>query len=257
MDLASVIGLVLVLVLIIGSILLDGIQALFSFFDVPSLLIVVLGSLAATMTAFRLEDILGAVGVARKAFFASNEPASAYVGIIVKFAEKARKEGMLALESLIEEEKDEFLKKGLRLAVDGTDPEAISSILEIEVQAMEDRHKMGQAIFSKLGELAPAFGMIGTLVGLINMLRSLDDPASIGGSMAVALITTFYGAVLANGVYIPIASKLELRSKEEMLIRSMVIEGIMSIQSGDNPRVVEEKLKSYLLPAQRETSSGE
>ncbi len=170
---------------------------------------------------------------------------------MVGYAERARREGMLALEEDSENESDPFLRKGLRLAVDGTDPQLLEKILETDVEQIENRHGEGAKVLSAGGTFAPAFGMIGTLIGLVNMLSNLDDPTQIGAGMATALITTFYGAVLANAVFLPLAGKLETRSKEELVIKAMIIEGIMAIQSGDSPRIVEEKLKSFLSPAQR------
>ena len=159
---------------------------------------------------------------------------------------------MLALEEDSENETDDFLRKGLRLAVDGTDPQLLEKILETDVEQIENRHSEGAKILSAGGTYAPAFGMIGTLIGLVNMLSNLEDPTQIGAGMATALITTFYGAVLANAVFLPLAGKLETRSKEEMVIKQMIIDGIMAIQSGDSPRIVEEKLKSFLSPTLRE-----
>jgi len=150
-----------------------------------------------------------------------------------------------------ETEPDVFLAKGLKLAVDGTDPQLLARILETDISALESRHKEGRGIFEAAGMFAPAFGMIGTLIGLVQMLANLSDPSSIGGGMAIALLTTFYGAVVANLIALPLAGKLKARSEEELQSREMIIEGIMSIQSGDSPRIVQEKLKSYLTPAQQ------
>jgi len=158
---------------------------------------------------------------------------------------------MLALEEDSENEPDKFLAKGLRLAVDGTDPQLLARIMETDLSALETRHKEGKSIFEQLGMFAPAFGMIGTLIGLVQMLANLSDPSSIGSGMAIALLTTFYGSVIANLVALPIAGKLKARSNEELHTREMIIEGIMSIQSGDSPRIVQEKLKSYLTPVQQ------
>ena len=168
---------------------------------------------------------------------------------MVHYAERARKEGMLALEEDSENETDLFLRKGLRLAVDGTDPSLLEKILFTDINQQITRHKEGKQILEAGGNFAPAFGMIGTLVGLIQMLSGLDDPSTIGAGMAVALLTTFYGAVLANVFFLPLAGKLETRSRDEIMIREMIIDGIMAIQTGDSPRIVEEKLKSFLSPS--------
>ena len=169
----------------------------------------------------------------------------------------ARREGILALEDSASELDDAFMKKGIQLAVDGTAPDILKEIMEIEIAYIEERHSLGQDILGFLADACPAFGMIGTLIGLIQMLKTLEDPSQIGAGMAVALITTFYGAFVANLFAIPMAAKLKTRTKEEVLCKTLVIEGVMSIQSGDNPRIVEEKLKSYLSPKLRISSEGE
>ena len=168
----------------------------------------------------------------------------------------ARREGILALESHASEAEDEFLEKSVQLAIDGTAPELIKDILTTELAFMEDRHAMGQSILVAMGTYAPAFGMIGTLIGLVQMLATLDDPSKIGEGMAVALLTTLYGALLANMVFLPGAGKLKVRTSNELLAKELVIEGILSIQSGDNPRVVEQKLKAFVSPAVRRQVSA-
>jgi chemotaxis protein MotA len=198
-----------------------------------------------------MAQVVGLAKVIKKTvMFAAPEP-GAVIGKMVTYAERARREGMLALEEDSENEEDEFLRKGLRLAVDGTDPQLLEKILSTDIAQISARHKEGKKILEAGGAFAPAFGMIGTLVGLVNMLASLEDPTSIGAGMATALITTFYGAVLANAFFLPLAGKLENRSEEEILVKEMVIDGIMAIQSGDSPRIVEEKLRSFLSPALR------
>jgi chemotaxis protein MotA len=170
------------------------------------------------------------------------------------YAKRARREGILSLEPLIKEIDDEYLKKGLQLTVDGLEPELIRDILETEIAYLEERHGSGADVVSVMGAFAPALGMIGTVIGLILMLQTMSDPSTIGPSMAVALITTFYGAILANLVFNPLAGKLRTRSKEEVLIREMILEGVLSISKGENPRVIEEKLNSYLPPKNRRVS---
>ena len=170
---------------------------------------------------------------------------------IVNLAKLARSEGILAIENQLEDVKDPFLSKGLQLVVDGTDPEALRNILTTELDFMRARHGEGKKVLDAMGAFAPAFGMVGALIGLIQMLQDLDDPSKIGGGMAVALLTTFYGALAANLFFLPMAGKLDSRSKEECLMKEMLIEGIGAIQSGDNPRLIQEKLKSFLPPAQR------
>ncbi len=249
MDLATISGVIFGISAIIISIYLGG--TLYAFIDIPSMFIVFGGTIASTLINFPLSDVISVLGVVKNAFLYKALLPTEEINKIVKFAETARREGILALETESERQTDEFLKKGLQLAVDGTAPDLIRNILETELSYLEDRHKLGQGIFESMGYYSPAFGMIGTLIGLINMLKSLDDPSSIGAGMSVALVTTFYGAVLANLILLPIAGKLKNRTESESLLKEIITEGIMSIQSGDNPRVVEEKLKAFLSPKLR------
>jgi chemotaxis protein MotA len=248
-DIATVVGLVVSFGLIVWSILLGG--DLGGFIDMPSVAVVVGGTMGVLLISFPMPRIIGLIGVMKKTVLFQVEDPDAVIAKLVRYAERARREGMLALEEDSENEPDAFLRKGLRLAVDGTDPQLLEKILETDVGQIESRHADGAKVLSTGGTFAPAFGMIGTLIGLVNMLSSLEDPTQIGAGMATALITTFYGAVMANAFFLPMAGKLETRSKEEMLIKNMVIEGIMAIQSGDSPRIVEEKLKSFLSPTMR------
>jgi chemotaxis protein MotA len=249
LDIATIVGIVTAFGLIVWSILLGG--SLSGFIDPPSVAVVVGGTMGALLISFPLPKFLSMINIFKKTFLFTLEEPNVVIGKMVGYAERARREGMLALEEDSENETDEFLRKGLRLAVDGTDPQLLEKILETDVEQIENRHSEGAKILSTGGTFAPAFGMIGTLIGLVNMLSSLEDPTQIGAGMATALITTFYGAVLANSFFLPLSSKLETRSKEEMVIKNMIIEGIMAIQSGDSPRIVEEKLKSFLSPTVR------
>jgi len=249
-DISTVVGLVLAFGLIVWSILLGG--SITAFVDMPSVAVVLGGTFGALLINFPLPRIIGLAGVLKKTFFFSLEDPDEVIAKMVGYAERARREGMLALEEDSENETDPFLRKGLRLAVDGTDPQLLEKILETDVEQIESRHGEGAKILNSGGAFAPAFGMIGTLIGLVNMLGALEDPSQIGAGMATALITTFYGAVVANAFMLPLAGKLEIRSKEEMVIKGMIIDGIMAIQSGDSPRIVEEKLKSFLSPTMRE-----
>ena len=247
MDIATIIGVVGALGLIVWAILMGG--SLILFVNVPSMIMVMGGTVMAIMTNYPLPKVIGMGGIIMKTIMAeANDPAE-LIQRLVKYAEQARKEGMLALEEHSENEENDFLRKGLRLAVDGTDPALLQRILETDIEQQQKRHLEGKKILDAGGVYAPAFGMIGTLVGLVNMLANMEDPSTIGVGMAVALLTTFYGAVLANCIFIPMAGKLGLRSAEEVIVREMIIEGVMGIQSGDSPRIVEEKLKSYLTPA--------
>ena len=246
MDIATIVGVILGISAIIASILLGG--SLGAFIDMPSVAVVLGGTAAATLINYPLGDVLSVIGVVKNAFLHSEKSPTEVIRQFVNFAELARKEGILALEQASDKMDDAFVKKGLQLAVDGTTPELIQQILDTELSNLEDRHKLGQGIFEAMGTYAPAFGMIGTLIGLVNMLKSLEDPTQIGAGMAIALITTFYGAVLANLIFLPIAGKLKKRTESEVLVKEIATHGIMGIQSGDNPRVLEEKLKAFLAP---------
>jgi len=228
-----------------------------SMIDPPSMIIVVGGTLAATLIANPLPEVIGLIGVIKCAVLTNVPMPTEIIERIVGFAETARREGILSLEAAIEEGDDPFLSTGVRLAVDGTEPDLIMDILETELQFVEERHKEGQEIIANMGNAAPAFGMIGTLIGLVIMLKNMDDPAAIGPGMAIALLTTMYGAILANIIFGPISAKLKRYSSKEVLAKRMIIEGIMSIQSGDNPRIVEHKLSVFLSPKVRPNTESE
>jgi chemotaxis protein MotA len=245
-DFATIIGLLGASGMIVWAISSGGDLAMF--YEKSSIAIVLGGTSMAIMGNYPIRRVLGMASVIKKTILFSAEDPSSVIGKMVHYAERARKEGMLALEEDSENENDIFLRKGLRLAVDGTDPSLLEKILNTDIDQLQTRHKEGKQILEAGGTFAPAFGMIGTLVGLIQMLANLEDPTTIGSGMAVALLTTFYGAVLANVFFLPLAGKLETRSRDEVMIREMIIDGIMAIQSGDSPRIVEEKLKSFLSP---------
>jgi chemotaxis protein MotA len=251
MDIATLIGLVAGTGLILGSIMLGG--SLLPFVNVPSALVVVGGTLASAFINFPLNKVLGVVGVLKKTLLFSLTPPADEIARMVKLAKVARSEGLLALENHLDEMEDEFLKKGVQQVVDGTEPEVLREVLSIELEQVQQRHRAGKQMFDAMGAAAPAFGMIGTLIGLVQMLGNLSDPSGIGQGMAVALLTTLYGSILANLVFIPIAGKLDMRSKEEMVSKQLIIEGVVAIQAGLNPRLVEEKLKSFVAPKMRET----
>lgn len=249
MDLASVIGFSLAVILVIGGIFAGG-EPL-AFVDLPSILITVGGTLGAVIMANPMGRIKNIGKVAKIAFFSQTPDMVSMVQTIVSFAEKARREGLLALEADAGELDDEFLSKSIQLVVDGTDPELVKAILDTEISVLEERHAANKGMFDTMGELFPAFGMLGTLIGLVTMLKNLDDPGSLGPGMAVALITTFYGSFMANLVALPISAKLATRSSEETVVRELMVEGVLAIQAGENPRIVEEKLKVFLPPDQR------
>lgn len=249
MDLSSLLGLVLGIVVVIGSIMYAG--PIKYFWDLPSFLIVFFGGFFAYMISFPMNNVSSLGTVLGKVFQDKKLDLESIIKKIIDLANIARREGLLALEEAVSEIQDEFLQKGVMLIVDGTDPELVKNILETDASNMEERHKVNKAMFEVLGSVTPAFGMIGTLIGLVLMLYNMADPSSIGPAMAVALITTFYGSFAANLLYIPFANKLGAKSANEMLVRQVMIEGLLSIQAGENPRIIEEKLKSFLSPAQR------
>lgn len=250
MDLATIIGVVFAFGMVLMGIMSGGPISLFV--NVPSLLIVVGGTLGIVFINYPLKDVFGLAGVVKNVFLTQTRDAQGLIPTFVDFATRARREGILALESAAGELQDAFFKQGLELVIDGLEPQAIREILETEIEHIEQRHLKGADILNSLGAYAPAMGMAGTLIGLVQMLQSMSDPSTIGPAMAVALITTFYGSILANMIALPMAGKLGMRSKEEALEKGMIIEGIMSISAGDNPRIVERKLHSYLAPSLRE-----
>jgi chemotaxis protein MotA len=261
MDIATLGGLAVgFFVLIVGIVVTGGMGGLFRFISISSVFITIGGSFAALMVSNTLARTLGMMKVAMNAVRLKPMEMGRVISMIVTFSEKARREGLLALEDDLDELEDDFLRKGIQLVVDGTDPEIIRNIMETELNNMQSRHQQGIKIFEDWGALAPAFGMIGTLIGLIIMLANIEDKSAIGPGMSTALITTLYGAVLANLVFIPIANKLLYADGQETLLREIMIEGTLSIQSGDNPRIVKEKLVSFLTPeirAQVEEETGE
>jgi len=249
MDIATIIGLVSGIALVMITIMMGGNVLLFV--NLPSVILVMGGTIAATLINFPLSDVLSVFNSAKNSFIHRAESAEHLIEKLVEFATVARREGILALESHAEDVGNDFLQRSVQLAVDGTAPELIKDILTTEIAFMEDRHAMGQGILNAMALFAPAFGMIGTLIGLIQMLATLDDPSKIGAGMAVALITTLYGALMANMFFLPLAGKLKVRTSMELLQKEVIIEGVLSIQSGDNPRVVEQKLKAFVSPVIR------
>lgn len=252
MDIATLLGLVGAVGLILYGILMGSPLKLF--WDTPSFLIVIGGTLGIVFINFPLRDVLGVLGVVKNAFVSKLHEPQRLIPTFVEFATKARREGILALESAANDLRDPFMRQGLELVIDGLEPQSIRDILESEIEHIEARHKKGTDVLNSIATYAPAMGMVGTLIGLVQMLQSMSDPSSIGPAMAVALITTFYGALIANLFAAPMAGKLAARSVEESLEKGMIIEGIMSISAGDNPRIVERKLHAYLAPQMREVA---
>lgn len=256
MDIATILGLLLGIFFFLFSIIIDkGVSGVLAFWNAPSVMVTIGGAFASALIHYPMPTFISALKAGSKAMKTVKLDESEIIKNIINLSNVARKEGLLALEEAAETIEDVFLKKGILLIVDGTDPELVRNILETELSFIETRHKDIKAVWDKLAELGPAWGMIGTLIGLINMLGSLDDPAAIGPAMAVALLTTMYGSLMANFICMPIGGKLGVRSSEELLLKEVMIEGLLSIQAGENPRVIEEKLKAFLAPVLRASLS--
>jgi chemotaxis protein MotA len=251
-DLATIVGLIGCWAIVIFAMVLGGDPAMF--FNVPSLLIVVGGSIFAVLMKYELSQFLGAGKVAGKAFSFKLPKPDAMIDEIVELAGDARKNGLLALEG--KEVSYDFLAKGIQLLVDGHDPDVVKSLLGKDMKLSADRHKTGTTIFYQMGDTGPAMGMIGTLIGLVAMLANMDDPKTIGPAMALALLTTLYGSMMANMLMIPIGDKCSLRMNEEGRLQAMVLDALLAIQAGQNPRVIESILRTY-LPESKRGDEGE
>jgi chemotaxis protein MotA len=248
MDLATLIGLVGTLGAIVTAIMMGGSFGMFV--NGPSIMIVVGGTLTVVLMKYPLSVAAHALKAAAKVFLHKNQTPRELIEKCVELSNIARKEGVLGLEQV--EIENEFLKRGVMLVVDGSDPEFVRKMLSNDINATIERHEEGQSIFKSIADVAPAMGMIGTLIGLVQMMSNMSDPKALGPAMAVALLTTLYGAVIANAIALPITDKLALRSKHERITKSLILEGIAAIQAGLNPRVVEDLLKTYLPVNQRE-----
>lgn len=252
MDLASILGLLLCLAMFVYGIIDNaGIQNIDRYLDLPSAIITFGGAFFAILAANTLKDYTDGLKSFLLVFKAPVMDVKGMIQKIIDLSNVARKEGLLSLEEAAGNLDDEFMKKGILLIVDGTDPELVRGIMETELISIEGRHKKKISFWEDLAAMGPAWGMIGTLVGLVNMLYEMDDPSSIGPSMAVALITTLYGSILANWICTPVANKLKVNNASEIMMKEIMIEGLLSIQAGENPRVIEEKLKSFLSPGDR------
>lgn len=258
MDIASLAGFILgVVMFVFGVFSAGGLAALGGMYDFPSIIITLGGSLAGTLESHKLKDFINGLKGITLIFQDKVVDPAASIKNIIDLANVARKEGLLALEEAANNIEDPFLKKGVMLVVDGTDPELVRGILETDLNNVEARHKKVIGFWEKWAELGPAWGMIGTLIGLVDMLKKLDDASAIGPAMAVALLTTLYGSLVANWLCNPVAAKLKVNHEQEMMIKDITVEGLLSIQAGENPRIIEEKLKSFLAPSQRETATEE
>jgi len=254
-DITTLIGIAVAFGLVITSILMGGDGTWF--INYPSVMIVMGGTMGATLLSYPLSEVLGVFKVAKNVFLHRSQIAGEYIPMMSGFAKKARQEGILSFESQLKDIKDPFLASGIQMAIDGMESSSIEDVMSIEIQYLQERHRLGSEIFTTMGTFAPAVGMLGTIIGLVQMLMQMEDPSQIGAPMAVALLTTFYGTLLANLLFLPVAGKLKTRSKQEVLVKQMILEGVIAIQSGDNHRVVEQKLKAFIAPNARLTASTE
>jgi len=246
-DLATLVGIIGAFGFVIMAMLMGG--TIDMFIDMTSILIVFGGTAFVVMMKYNMGQFFGAIKVAMKAFMFKIDPAEELIVKVVEMADAARKGGFLALEEA--QISNPFMQKGVDMLVDGHDADVVRSTLQNDIRLTAERHEVGADIFKNFGDVAPAMGMIGTLVGLVAMLSNMDDPKSIGPAMAVALLTTLYGAVVANMVALPISDKLKLRAAEEKLNRSLILDGVLGIQDGQNPRVIEGMLRNYLPESKR------
>lgn len=267
-DIATPIGLGLAAISLLGAFYMDKQELLriapdspllalplvgvfFALINGPALLIVIGGTFAAAMISFPLASVMKLPTLFIKSTGGAMQPGPELVALFLRLAEKARRQGLLALEDEAVQISDEFMKKGIMLVVDGTDPEVVRSVLEIDSAVLEERHKAGYEVLEAMGGFAPTMGIIGTVMGLISVLANLSDVSKLGPSIAVAFIATFYGVSTANLLWLPLGKKLKGKSQSEVAAREMMLEGILSIQAGDNPRIVQEKLLGYLAPRSR------
>jgi len=255
-DLATILGLVLGIGAVLVSVIMEG-GHLSSLVNPSAAVIVFVGTFGATMASVSLKQITGLPKVTMQAFISRLPDPRAGIELLVDLAQKARREGVLSLERELQSMDDEFIRKGIQLVVDGSDPEVVRETMETEIAAMQERHSDGAGVFKTMGGFAPTLGIIGTVMGLIHMLGQLSEPGSMGPAIAAAFIATLYGVSSANLVYLPLAAKLQARSKAETLIREMVLEGILSLQAGGSPRALEDRLKAYLSPAERRAADDE
>jgi len=250
MDIATIIGTALGFGLVLFA-MASGPGGIAIFVHVPSLIIVFGGTIAVTMMCFPSSELKSIVKVMMVTAFRKPASPTEEIDRIVEYANLARKEGLLALETKLESVNDTFFAKGIQLVIDGFSGETVRDIMELEADWQRQRHGTGKKVMDQMGAFAPAFGMIGTLVGLVQMLQNLSDPSMIGQGMATALLTTLYGAMLANMVFLPLSGKLEILASEEGLLRDLMVEGIVAIQSGEKPALIKEKLKGFLAPTSR------
>ncbi|WP_282754195.1 motility protein A [Desulfuromonas thiophila] len=252
MDISTIVGVVAAFGLMLAAIMSGG--SLLLFVDPPSIMIVGGGTIGSILVHYPFKEFFRALTVAKKTLFVKEQSPVALISQLIEFATKARKEGILSLQSVMSQIDDPFFLKGLQMAVDGQEPDTLKDMLQREIDYIQERHESGAEIFTSMAAYAPAMGMIGTLIGLVQMLQTMDDPSSIGPAMAVALLTTFYGAVAANVLFTPMSGKLKLRSASEVLCKTLIAEGMGSILAGENPRVMEQRLHAFVAPQLRESN---
>ncbi|NLE61813.1 MAG: motility protein A [Planctomycetes bacterium] len=252
MDLATVLGLIAAIAMVIWSLWAGTSGHIGVYWDTPSAILVFGGTIFVVLMTQTMERFLRVHKVYMRGFFGKSMTIPETIEKLVTLGEQARREGVLSLENTLNDINDEFLRNGIRLVIDGTAAGEIEQILSSELEAMDQRHSQGKTVLDLVAKYAPAFGMIGTLMGLVAMLRNMDDPKAIGPGMAVAILTTFYGAMIANVLCLPLSDKLSYRNEEEMLLRTVMMKGILSLQAGDNPRITQAKLAVY-LPADKRT----
>lgn len=262
MDLATIIGVIACFVLVIFGIVFDAstgidFSKLGHFIDIPSVIITIGGSTCCMLSACQIKEFVGNIKCYTLIFKVPQLDTQTVIKKIIDLSNVARKEGLLSLEEAAGDLDDQFLKKGILLIVDGTDPELVRGIMETELASIEGRHQKVITFFEQFAAMGPAWGMIGTLVGLVNMLYNMEDASKIGPAMAVALLTTLYGSLLSNWLFTPASFKLKKNNNSESMLKEIMIEGLLSIQAGENPRVIEEKLKSFLAPADRAAASSD
>lgn len=257
MDIATLIGLGGGMAFVLLSMIIaGGVSAIGTYIDPASMMITFGGALMAMLASTSIKDFVGGLKSFTLALKQPEMNMAEMIQKIIELSNVARKEGLLSLEEAAGNIEDNFLKKGILLIVDGTDPELVRAIMETELSCIQDRHSTNIHFWEDFGSMGPAWGMIGTLIGLINMLQDMSDPDALGPNMAIALITTFYGSLLANWMCTPIAQKLKKNDETEFRMKEIIIEGLLSIQAGENPRVIEEKLKSFLAPGDRATAAS-
>jgi len=256
MDLATVLGMVLGWGSLLVALAIEG-GSTKDLLNLSAFVLVIGGTIGATMIAFSYKQMLGMPGVLRNAFFGESADLPRIIRTIVQFARIARRDGILSLEQEANKVDNKFLQTAIQLVVDGTPSEMVREILETEIVSLQERHKIGENVCATMGGFAPTLGIIGTVMGLINMLSKLEDAASMGPAIAAAFIATLYGVALANLVFLPLGSKLKARTAEEILAYDMMLEGVLSIQAGDNPRMVETKLRAFLPPKSRQESGAD